>query len=204
MSSHRYVTCILLLNVITYGLVSHILPCIIKHIHANRVFFQVHLPRIYFASILRCRIFNCAKSWIFLFWKIIHHIAKSNNNYSILRCGGLFLFWMFNIIVKKQHMDNIWNLHSSVTPVHDDVIKWKHFPRYWPLVQGIHRSPVNSPHKGQWRRALMFSFICAWINGWVNNRETGDLRRHRTYCDFTVMSIKTHIACFSNSSRYVQ
>ena len=36
---------------------------------------------------------------------------------------------------------------------HDDVIKWKHFPRYWPFVRGIHRSPVNSPHKGQWRRA---------------------------------------------------
>ena len=28
----------------------------------------------------------------------------------------------------------------------DDVIKWKHFPRYWPFVRGIHRSPVNSPH----------------------------------------------------------
>ena len=46
-------------------------------------------------------------------------------------------------------------------------IKWKHFPRYWPFVRGIHRPPVNSPHKGQWRRALMFSLICAWINGWV-------------------------------------
>ena len=32
---------------------------------------------------------------------------------------------------------------------HDDVIKWKHFPRYWPFVRGIHRSPVNSPHTGQ-------------------------------------------------------
>ena len=40
--------------------------------------------------------------------------------------------------------------------VHDDVIKWQHFPRYWPFVRGIHRPPVNSPHKGQWRRALMF------------------------------------------------
>ena len=59
---------------------------------------------------------------------------------------------------------------------HDDVIKWKHFLLYWPFVRGIHRSPVNSPHKGQSRGALMFSLICAWINGWVN---TGDLRRHR-------------------------
>ena len=32
---------------------------------------------------------------------------------------------------------------------HDDVIEWKHFPRYWPFVRGIHQSPVNSPHKGQ-------------------------------------------------------
>ena len=74
---------------------------------------------------------------------------------------------------------------------HDDVIKWKHFPRYWPFVRGIHRSPVNSPHKGQWRGALMFSLICAWINGWVNNREAGDLRRHRAHYDVTVMSMTT-------------
>ena len=31
--------------------------------------------------------------------------------------------------------------------VHDDVIKWKHFPRYWPLVRGIHWSPVDSLKK---------------------------------------------------------
>ena len=48
-------------------------------------------------------------------------------------------------------------------------------------VRGIQRSPVNSPHKGQWRGALMFSLICAWTNGWVNNRDAGDLRRHRTH-----------------------
>ena len=70
---------------------------------------------------------------------------------------------------------------------HDDVIKWKHFPRYWPFVRGIHRSPVNSPHKGQWRGALMFSLIRVWINGWVNNREAGDLRRYLAHYDVTVM-----------------
>ena len=60
---------------------------------------------------------------------------------------------------------------------HDDVFKWQHFPRYWPFVRGSHQSPVNSPHKGQWRRVLMFSVIYAWINGWgVNKREAGDLR----------------------------
>ena len=70
---------------------------------------------------------------------------------------------------------------------HDDVIKWKHFPRYWPFVRGIHRSPVNSPCKGQWRGALMFSLMCTQINGWVNNGEVGDLRRHLAHYDVTVM-----------------
>ena len=70
---------------------------------------------------------------------------------------------------------------------HDDVIKWKHFPRYRPFVRGIHRSPVNSPHKGQWRGALMSSLICVWIDGWVNNREAGDLRRYRAHYDVIVM-----------------
>ena len=68
---------------------------------------------------------------------------------------------------------------------HDDVIKWKHFPRYWPFVRGIHRSPVKSPNKGQWRGALMFSLMCTGINCWVNNGEAGDLRRH--HYDVTVM-----------------
>ena len=72
---------------------------------------------------------------------------------------------------------------------HDDVIKWKHFPRYWPFVRGIHRSPVNSPHKGQWRGPLMFSLICAWINDWVNNGKAGDLRRHRAHYEVIVMYI---------------
>ena len=71
--------------------------------------------------------------------------------------------------------------------IHDDVIKWKYFPRYWPFVRGIHRSPVNSTHKGKWRGALMFTLICARINGWVNNREAGDLRRHRAHYDVIVM-----------------
>ena len=51
----------------------------------------------------------------------------------------------------------------------------------------LDRSPVNSPHTGQWRGALMFSLICARINGWINNREAGDLRRHRDHYDVTVI-----------------
>ena len=57
----------------------------------------------------------------------------------------------------------------------------------WPFVRGIHRSQLDSPHKGQWRGALMFSLICAWTNGWANNQDVGDLRRHRARYDVTVM-----------------
>ena len=70
---------------------------------------------------------------------------------------------------------------------YDDVIKSKHFPHYWPFVWGIHRPPVNSPHKGQWRGALMFSLICVWINGWENNREAGDFRCYSAHYDVIVM-----------------
>ena len=81
---------------------------------------------------------------------------------------------------------------------HDDVIKWKHFPRYWPFVWGIHRPPVDSPHKGQW--ALMFSLICAWINGWVNNGEAGDFRRHRVHYDVTLILNRSQPAAYERST----
>ena len=81
-----------------------------------------------------------------------------------------------------------FQIDRKTDPIHqDDVIKWKHFPRNWPFAQGIHQSPVNSPHKGQWCGALMFSFICLWINDWVNNREAGDLRCYHAHYDVIVM-----------------
>ena len=85
-----------------------------------------------------------------------------------------------------------WARTSHINISHHDVIKWKHFPRYWPFVRGIHRSPVNSPRIGQWRGALMFTLIYAQIKGWVNNREAGDLRRYRGHNDVTVISLWIH------------
>ena len=69
---------------------------------------------------------------------------------------------------------------------------WRHqmviFSAFLALCAG--NSPVTGefPSQGQWRGALMLSLIYAWINGWVNNREAGDLRRHRAHYDVTVMS----------------
>ena len=81
------------------------------------------------------------------------------------RCG-MVKFWITTKVGKCLYMQPCINTYFF----HDDVTKWKHFPRYWPFVRGIHRSPVNSLHKGQWRGALMFSLICLWINSWENNR----------------------------------
>ena len=93
-------------------------------------------------------------------------------------------------VVPLQNFAALYTLlttHTYENDEHDDVIKWKHFPRYWPFVRGIHQSPVNSPHKGQWRGALLFSLICVWTNSWVNYRDAGDLRRHYVSYDVFVM-----------------
>ena len=79
----------------------------------------------------------------------------------------------------------------SLSVAYDDVIKWKYFPRYWPFVRGIHRWPVNSPHKGQWRGAWMFSLIFAWIKlskqrwGWWFETPSRPSWRH---CDDIIMT----------------
>ena len=62
---------------------------------------------------------------------------------------------------------------------------------------------VNSLHKGQWRRALMFSLICAWINARVNNGEAGELRRHRAHYSVTVMSYTTKMASLYWDTLYI-
>ena len=85
---------------------------------------------------------------------------------------------------------------------HDDVIKWKHFPRHRPFVRGIHQSPVNSPHKGQWRGTLMFSLICARVNCWVKYREAGDLRRHRAHYDVIVMYLNFEMTATNQNNLY--
>ena len=84
-------------------------------------------------------------------------------------------------------------LYNSQLCSYSPSSRWRHrietFSAFLTLCagRGIHWSPVNSPHKDQWRSALMFSLICAWINGWVNNREAGDLRRHRIHYDVSIM-----------------
>ena len=107
-----------------------------------------------------------------------------------------FVYFIFSTRIFYQcfqHMQRYVSIGYAHN--HDDVIKWKHFPRNWPFVREIHRSPVNFPHKGQWRGALMFSLIYAWINDWVNNREAGDLRRQHGHYDVIVMNACLVVLC---------
>ena len=88
--------------------------------------------------------------------------------------------------------------NSQKQNLYDGVSKWKHYPCYWLFVRGIHRSPADSPHKGQWRGALMVSLICAWTNGWANNRDVGDLRRHRPHCDVIKIWSASSTCCITS------
>ena len=76
--------------------------------------------------------------------------------------------------------------YVNMRDCYDGVIKWKHFPRYWPFVRGIHRSSVNYAHKDQWRG--------------VNNSEADDLRRYRAHFDVIVMSKNQPISQHYKSS----
>ena len=87
----------------------------------------------------------------------------------------------------KQSMTKQCMFCRIYLTLHIDVIKWKHFPRHRPFVRGIHRSRVDSPHRGQWRGALMFSLIRAWKSSWANNRDVNDLIHRRAHDDVAVM-----------------
>ena len=122
----------------------------------------------------------------------IDHIFHTNDNWSLMFLAVMLFSGTIMIILQVNYL---WLYHLWFTTIVTYTVPIVN----WPFVRGIHRSPVNSPHKGQWRGALMFSLICAWINGWLNNREAGDLRRHRAHYDVTVMvawNIHTGLLCF--------
>ena len=155
--------------------------------------------------------------------------TKSRNLYMMYLTHFNAIYTNDELVIWRAWCDTKHNM--VLKWLHDDVIKWKHFPHYWPfgawplawwahgliwwtrtatnnvvhglvtyfvslywlfeikfiIITDFHGSLLNSPYKGQWRGVLVFSLIYAWINGWVNNREAGDFRRHRPHYDVTVM-----------------
>ena len=65
---------------------------------------------------------------------------------------------------------------------HDDVIKWKHFSRYWPLCGEFTGHRWIPSTKANDAELWCFLLICAWMNSWVNNREAGLCFTTATWC----------------------
>ena len=106
-------------------------------------------------------------------------------NYISIHC--IILPYLHNTEIQISHHPPQHECQTNVALFHDDVIIWNIFRVTGPFVRGIHRSPANPLHKGQWSEALMFSLICTWTNGWVNDQGAGDLRRHRAHYNVTIM-----------------
>ena len=93
--------------------------------------------------------------YILYFW--LYHLFKRKSHFcnyiGMNRYGDGSFIWKDASSIKKTPWFMTLRLSLreccgvAFMPHHDDVIKWKHFPRYWPFVRGIHRSPVNSPHR---------------------------------------------------------
>ena len=107
-------------------------------------------------------------------------IKPSIHRVTIPRANGHFIF--FAIIIIRSHTKL-----SMMTSFNGNILRVTG-PLCWEFT--VHRLPVNSPHKGQWHGVWVFFFIYAWTNDWVNNRDAGDLRRHRAHYDVSVMSTK--------------
>ena len=118
-------------------------------------------------------------SWTYIF-QHSHRLIKSHA-------------WTIDAVVSYSNWDHRLRLYYNANPRWWAVPWWRHqketFSALLAFCAGIHRFPVNFPHKGQCRGAFMFSLICAWINRWVNNREAGDLRRYYAHCDVIVMKL---------------
>ena len=139
-----------------------------------------------------------------MLWTCLHHHAQLMQRFLVHKGFLVHDFWWIIFLLgsdivshntfTKPIKQNTFNDESAALGTwlchchHDDVIKWKHFVRYWPFVRGIHQSPVNSSHKGQWHGTLIFFVICARKNCRVNNHEAGYLRHYCTHYDVIVMT----------------
>ena len=74
---------------------------------------------------------------------------------------------IFNLVLMAPHCIYQFFLSSCKSHEHDDVIKWKHFPRYWLFMRGIHQSVVNSITKASDAELWWFLWSAPWINNWV-------------------------------------
>ena len=129
---------------------------------------------------------------------VVHHFVftrKWKHPTNMQRCLAVVLkYWRKGIYMQKMSYCSLFVdiLHKHVLGYNRQLNSlWRHqmetFSALLAICAGNSPVPVSSPHKGQWRGALMLSLICVWINGWVNNGEAGDMGRYRAHYDVTVM-----------------
>ena len=149
--------------------------------------------------------------YMFSINKEIHdHFTRQSNKFRVPKCNKTTIqtnvrfrgvkVWKY--ICNVVYHDCSWScfkctlkeclIHGSpYNQIHSCISSWwRHQMETFSALlalSGIHRSPVNSPYKGQWRGALISSLICTWTNGCVSTRDAGDLRHHRAHCGVTVM-----------------
>ena len=122
-----------------------------------------------------------------------HHMLSVIHIY-IYICINFMRCMYFDILMGMPTWKDILMLKLPTPPQHHSICItwWRHemetFSGVIAICEGIYQPQVNSPHEGQWRGAWMFPLICAWTNGWANNRDAGDLRCHRAHYDVTAMT----------------
>ena len=116
-------------------------------------------------------------------------------------CDKYTTWFLWNKMSIRNSVHDIWlsvfvnmllsqvirDMQLQLSHVHDDAIKWKHFPCYWPFgrwTTGHRWIPLTKASDAE---LWCFFFICAWTKYWANNRDAGDLIRYGDDYDVTVM-----------------
>ena len=116
---------------------------------------------------------------------IRHTEMKSWHQYieTLINKNSTFI-WLIVWLASDRGQAITWADVQCWRSAHDDVIKWTHFPRYWPFVWGIHRS----------QRPVKRSFD-VFFDLRLNQRLSITivrlviLRRNRAHCDVIVMMV---------------
>ena len=145
-------------------------------------------------------------SWSFLITVMLSTHLEPQCRYKLItanfHCNVITSVISEDYIILENKPSHSWSRARWIVEIR--TAWWRHQMKTFSslLALGIHLSLVDSPHKGQWRGALMFLvFICTWTNGWENNRDTGGLRPHRAHYDLTVMGFN-HLGPESNSQHF--
>ena len=187
-------------HIIPYRIIYHVIYRIICHIKYHTIPYQT-MP----CHAMPCHWYHIIPYIIlFVLPKYLQHRERcgkciiSNENIWFMKNGIKYfsihqqsLRWPYSSAIVEMatwYCNKKLTSHFRPMTVHDDVIKWMHFPRYWPFVRG----PVTDefPSLRPVTRSFDVSLICSWTNVWINNRDADDLRRNRAHCDVTVISEK--------------